>query len=224
MQLENALRFFSPKSLHINDSPSATASDSLTVTDVMASIGILQSQAELGLALILAKNEISCENRAIDLLAEYAEKKISKLITKSTERKKSECMKLLAKMAYRDYSKTAATTKECECCNGHGFLVGSDLVVKHKPYRSIDKINYLSAIEKENTQVLCKVCNGKGEIADRCRCNGTGTVLNREKTKEQNQPVYDECKRCSGRGFARMTSSTAFKVIKATLPDLNERT
>ncbi|EBQ5889472.1 antitermination protein, partial [Salmonella enterica subsp. enterica serovar Braenderup] len=40
MNLENTVKFHSPKSPQLSDSPRATASDSLTNTDVMAAFGM----------------------------------------------------------------------------------------------------------------------------------------------------------------------------------------
>ncbi|MEL3162905.1 antitermination protein, partial [Escherichia coli] len=55
MRLESVAKFHSPKSPMMSDSPRATASDSLSGTDVMAAMGMVQSKAPLGFALFLAK-------------------------------------------------------------------------------------------------------------------------------------------------------------------------
>lgn len=47
MRLESVAKFHSPKSPMMSDSPRATASDSLSGTDVMAAMGMAQSQAGL---------------------------------------------------------------------------------------------------------------------------------------------------------------------------------
>ena len=48
MNLENTLKFHFAKSTMISDSPRATASDSLTGTDVMAAMGMTQERASMG--------------------------------------------------------------------------------------------------------------------------------------------------------------------------------
>ncbi len=50
MRLESVAKFHSPKSPMMSDSPRATASDSLSGTDVMAAMGMAQSQAGFGMA------------------------------------------------------------------------------------------------------------------------------------------------------------------------------
>jgi len=74
MNLEAAIKHFSPKSLMISDSSCATASAALTGTDVMAALGMAQSRAELGFALFFAKHMKDRESRekAIRLLASVA--------------------------------------------------------------------------------------------------------------------------------------------------------
>ncbi|MCZ8945425.1 antitermination protein, partial [Escherichia albertii] len=51
MRLESVAKFHSPKSPMMSDSPRATASDSLSGTDVMAAMGMAQSQAGFGMAV-----------------------------------------------------------------------------------------------------------------------------------------------------------------------------
>lgn len=45
MNLDGVLKFFAPKGMHISDSVRATASDQLTVTDIMAALGMTQAEA-----------------------------------------------------------------------------------------------------------------------------------------------------------------------------------
>ncbi|MGQ5801010.1 antitermination protein Q, partial [Serratia sp. IR-2025] len=66
MRLESIPKYFAPKSPTFSDSPRATASDSLTGTDVMAAFGMCQAQAEFGLDLFLAKQGISSPERALE--------------------------------------------------------------------------------------------------------------------------------------------------------------
>ncbi len=53
MRLESVAKFHSPKSPMMSDSPRATASDSLSGTDVMAAMGMAQSQAVIRNGCIL---------------------------------------------------------------------------------------------------------------------------------------------------------------------------
>jgi hypothetical protein len=59
MRLESVAKFHSPKSPMMSDSPRATASDSLSGTDVMAAMGMAQSQAGFGMAAFCGKHELS---------------------------------------------------------------------------------------------------------------------------------------------------------------------
>ncbi|KTW50300.1 antitermination protein, partial [Salmonella enterica subsp. enterica serovar Hadar] len=74
MNLENVVKFHFAKSSQINDIPRATASETLTGTDVMAAMGMTQSRASLGYSAFLGKMEISSNDRekAIELLTAYA--------------------------------------------------------------------------------------------------------------------------------------------------------
>ena len=59
MNLDSVVKYHFAKSTQINDSPRATASDTLTGTDVMAAMGMCQSRAPLGYSAFLGKMEIS---------------------------------------------------------------------------------------------------------------------------------------------------------------------
>ena len=56
MRLEDLPKYFSPKSPMFSDSPAATATDSFSITDVMASLGLATSKARMGIELFLAKH------------------------------------------------------------------------------------------------------------------------------------------------------------------------
>ncbi|MDE9456102.1 anti-CBASS protein Acb1 family protein [Xenorhabdus bovienii] len=47
MNLESLPKYFSPKTAMFSDSPAATATDSFSITDVMASLGLASAQAQL---------------------------------------------------------------------------------------------------------------------------------------------------------------------------------
>ena len=72
MRLESIPKYFAPKSPTFSDSPRATASDSLTGTDVMAAFGMCRAQAELGLSAFMGKMGVSDADKvkAVTLLAE----------------------------------------------------------------------------------------------------------------------------------------------------------
>jgi hypothetical protein len=74
MDLDNVVKFFAPKGMHISDSVRATASEQLTVTDVMAALGMTQADAGIGLAMYLGKAGVSKQDKeaAIAWLTEYA--------------------------------------------------------------------------------------------------------------------------------------------------------
>ncbi|MFS7181409.1 antitermination protein, partial [Serratia proteamaculans] len=63
MNLESALKHFSPKSLNISDSSRATASEALTGTDIMAALGMVEAKAVFGMALCLGKYGVSEEDK-----------------------------------------------------------------------------------------------------------------------------------------------------------------
>lgn len=59
MNLDGVVKFFAPKGMHISDSSRATASEQLSVTDVMAALGMTQAEAGIGLAMYLGKLGVS---------------------------------------------------------------------------------------------------------------------------------------------------------------------
>ncbi|HEB1859672.1 TPA: antitermination protein, partial [Yersinia enterocolitica] len=72
MRLESITKHFFAKSTMISDSPRATASDSLTGTDIMAALGLADLKSGFGLELFLAKQGISNPHRAVESLTQYA--------------------------------------------------------------------------------------------------------------------------------------------------------
>lgn len=240
MNLETILKHFSPKGLSISDSSRATASDALNITDIMAALGMTQSGAEFGLRLFLAKAGISQQDKtiAVGMLTQYAKQHAPKHIGKVAGRRMAECLRIMAKMAFEDYARSAAATSDCPCCSGTGFLK------EKRTFRNqlaIDRREYLDALPgnlgllyrdemksktegEEIVDVICQPCKGKGFISSRCRCNGTGKVVDREKSILMGLPVEKECPRCHGVGYSRLPASVAHRAVKALLPDLPERT
>ena len=126
MNLENTLKYHFAKSTMISDSPRATASDSLTGTDIMAAMGMTQERAALGYSAFLGKIGISNNDRerAIELLAQYALTKCDRVaaLRKLDAGVKPLVMHRLASFAFEDYSRSAASVKQCDGCNGEGFI------------------------------------------------------------------------------------------------------
>lgn len=222
MKLESAMKQFSAKSQMITDSPRATSSDSLKAPDLAAAMGMVEARASFGMAAYLGKAGISKEDRirTVEQLTQYAMKKAPKHVGKASGRRMTQCMVILAKFAYEEYSSSAATTSQCKHCKGKRLIYSIQKVVKHPGCGEKTE----AWVEEELVGELCQSCNGKGVISHRCRCNGTGRVRDLEKSKQLGVPVEKECERCSGIGYKRTPSTTAYKAITALLPELNERT
>ncbi|NHB93743.1 antitermination protein [Photorhabdus cinerea] len=222
MKLESALKYFSPKGLAMSDSSKCTSTDRITGTDVMAALGMTESKASFGMAVFLSKHGVSNKEtiRTVEQLTLYAKRQVPKLIAKASGNRLGKCLVILAKMAFEEYSRSAATTGTCTQCNGRGLISIQRDVIKYAGYKDV----IAQRIETECVHELCSPCNGKGIISNRCRCNGTGKVVDREATKATGAPVIKICERCTGRGYSRVPSSVAYTAIKALLPDLNERT
>lgn len=145
MNLETILKHFSPKGLSISDSSRATASDALNITDIMAALGMTQSGAEFGLRLFLAKAGISQQDKtiAVGMLTQYAKQHAPKHIGKVAGRRMAECLRIMAKMAFEDYARSAAATSDCPCCSGTGFLKEKRVF---RNQMAIDRQEYLDAL------------------------------------------------------------------------------
>ena len=126
MNLENTLKYHFAKSTMISDSPRATASDLLTGTDIMAAMGMTQERAALGYSAFLGKMGISKNDRerAIELLAQYALTRCDRVaaLRKLGAGVKPLVMHRLASFAFEDYSRSAASMKQCDGCKGEGFI------------------------------------------------------------------------------------------------------
>ncbi|QLX06697.1 antitermination protein [Citrobacter freundii] len=222
MNLENTLKFHFAKSTMISDSPRATASDSLTGTDIMAAIGMTQTRAALGFSAFLGKMDISDydRDRAIGLLTQYAMEQCDKVVAlrKLETDIKLKVMQVLATFAFADYSRSAASTRTCDCCQGNKFVEAQVMTMKHIGRPNLEE-------RRETVKVLCHKCKGKGVLTNACQCNGKGVVLDKEKTILQGGvPAYKTCSRCNGRGYARLLPDSVRKYICATLMDIPETT
>lgn len=128
MRLESVAKFHSPKSPTMSDSPRATASDSLSGTDVMAAMGMAQSQAGFGMAAFCGKYELSQSDKqkAINFLMQFAHRVSGKYrgVAKLDGNIKAKVLQTLATFAYADYCRSAATQgARCRACHGTGKAV-----------------------------------------------------------------------------------------------------
>lgn len=222
MNLENTVKYHFAKSTMISDAPRATASDSLTGTDIMAAIGMTQSRAALGFSAFLGKMDISDydRERAIDLLTKYAIEHCDKVaaLRKLESDVKPKVMQVLATFAFDDYSRSAASTRKCDCCHGNKFVEAEVMTMKHIGQPHLSE-------KRETVKVLCHKCKGKGVLTNACQCNGKGMVLDKEKTiLQRGVPAYKTCSRCNGRGYARLLPDSVRKYICATVIDIPETT
>lgn len=233
MNLENTVKYHFAKSTLISDSPRATASDSLTGTDIMAAMGMTQERAALGYSAFLGKMGISQNDRerAISLLAEYALSKCDKVaaLRKLAAGVKPLVMHQLATFAFEDYSRSAASVKQCDCCNGEGFIdaevfsmktstpvCAKEIIKKSKEWGlKVNPSQYQNRREvREVARVLCHQCQGKKVISCACSdCRGRGKAVDQKETKNRGVPVMADCKRCGGRGYERIPSTEAHAAV-----------
>lgn len=233
MNLENTVKYHFAKSTLISDSPRATASDSLTGTDIMAAMGMTQERAAMGYSAFLGKMGISQNDRerAIALLAEYALTKCEKVaaLRKLDPDVKPLVMRKLATFAFEDYSRSAASVKRCDYCDGEGFIDADVFSMKTntpayaKEIIKASKAFGLKVIPsqhqnrrevKEIARVLCPQCKGKKAISCACSdCRGRGKAVNQDLTEKHGIPVLADCKRCGGRGYERIPSTEAHAAV-----------
>lgn len=238
MRLEDLPKYFSPKSPMFSDSPAATASDNLTITDVMASLGLATSKARMGIELFLAKHGINKPDEAVESLYQYALTQTHKYsaIQKLDEDDRASVLQILANYAFQDYARSAASKKACPDCDG-GFIevevfttkqymrwVDRDVIKETKRMGfEIKAGEYANFREvREVKRIVCKTCNGKGEVSHSCRCNGRGEVLDKKETEKQGIPVYKTCCKCSGRGYSRLPAEDVRREICEKVFDLPE--
>lgn len=131
MRLESVAKYHSPKSPMMSDSPRATASDNLNGTDVMAAMGMAQSQAGFGMAAFCGKHELSQtdKQKAINYLIQFANKVSGKYrgVAKLEGNTKAKVLQVLATFAYADYCRSAATPgARCKDCRGTGRAVDQE--------------------------------------------------------------------------------------------------
>ncbi|RKR65559.1 antitermination protein [Yokenella regensburgei] len=211
MNLENTVKYHFPKSTQITDSPRATASDSLTGTDVMAAQGMVQARAQMGFAAFMGKMGVSSNDRekAIELLTAYGLTKCDKVaaLRKLESNIKSDIVQILATYAFEDYSRSSASKRTCDFCGGNKFIDAEVMTMKYIGNPHLEE-------RREPVKVLCHKCKGKGEISNACSdCKGRGKAISEEETKRQGVPVIANCKRCGGVGYSRLPSTEAFSAV-----------
>lgn len=247
MRLESIPRYFSPKSPMLNDSTPATASGSLTISDVMGALGMCQAQAEFGLAAFLGKVGISEADKvkAVVLLAKHGMAHCDKVaaIRKLPGEVKARVVLTLSVFAYLDYCRSAASEVPCDTCDD-GFIeetkfVMNRLAIAHDetPYTERRQLpeglmpKFTGDFKGEmrvkyeyydTTRKVCPKCNGKQIIKTACNdCRGRGEALDKEESERQGVPVRKPCKRCSGRGYERMPSTQAYRAISCITPSIS---
>lgn len=146
MKLEKALKNFHPKSPIFSDITSSTAPDRLKGTDIIAAMGMAESQAKFGMTAFLAKNDVSEEDKfsTVEALTQYAKKITPKLVAKAADKKLGYCLIVLARMAFEDYARSAGTVSPCSACHGKGLIYKHKEVIKHP---GITKLNGTVIIE-----------------------------------------------------------------------------
>ena len=233
MTLDGLAKYYSPKSTQIGATPGATSSESLTITDVMAAIGMSSARAAVGIELYLAKVGVLSPQPVIEYLYNLA-KEFSinhKPLQKLPPLQRWSVLRILAEYAYKDYSRSAASTEECECCSGTGFIEQKKFVmnrkaVKHdtvEAFRRGDLPASITPIETRETyskhvyydidQRKCAACDGKGKIKIACRCSGRGKVRDMAESERQGVPVEKSCIKCSGRGYPRLKDSEVYGAL-----------
>ncbi|MEN0581583.1 antitermination protein [Phytobacter palmae] len=218
MNLESLPKFYSPKSPKLNDQTPATSSDALTITDVMAAQGMVQSKAPLGFSLFLAKVGISDPQIAIDGLMGYAQSLRNPVLMKLSDKARAEILPVLAQFAYADYSRSAASKSTCPHCEGKGILRSKMDVVKHPGVKGVGP-----KIKNEQVEDICTHCDGKGEVSTACRgCKGKGKVFDEKRSKLHGMPVLKICSRCNGHRYSRVPTSLARFIVEKIVPDLTQ--
>ncbi len=235
MNLEALPKFYAPKSPKLSDDAPATSNDALSVTDVMAAQGMTQNRASFGFSAFLGswgsaslkKKRLSRFFLIMPLLAATESRPLRKLSAEI----KPKVIRILAVYAFEDYSRSASTIRTCDCCNGEGFIDAEVFSMKtHTPGKNKEFVKMSlhmgvkdikpSAYEvrrqvREINRVLCHQCKGKKVVSSSCNdCHGRGKAVNRELTAKQGVPVFTDCKRCGGNGYARMPSTEALEAIR----------
>ncbi|WP_039661557.1 MULTISPECIES: antitermination protein [Pantoea] len=190
MKLENVVKYHSPRSVSPFIRQTSRSPNAMTGSDVMAALGMMQKRAALGYSAFFGKMQLSHHDkgRAVRLLAKTGLRVSSRYpaLTKLPEEERMAVITVIAGYAFLDYARSPDTEAPCHACNGTGLRNGK----------------------------CCSKCGGKGVVRAACKdCKGRGESINRVMTQFQGVPVYQPCKRCSGRGFERIPSSVVFRAM-----------
>ncbi|MDA3133590.1 antitermination protein Q [Atlantibacter subterraneus] len=230
MKLESLPKYFAPKSMVPGTVSCGTSGDALSITDVMAALGLANSKASVGIELYLAKAGVLAPDNIIAFLTRLAERRASRnqSLQKMTAAERENFLRILAGFVFRDYSLSAASLVTCHSCAGEGFIDAEVFTNKvtwpdGKPPKWVKSTKGISPSDwevwkpvREQVRVICQPCNGKGKVKNECRCRGRGEVLDKKKSQLQGVPVYKQCPRCKGRGFPRLKDTEVFKALGVT--------
>ncbi|MCQ4966764.1 antitermination protein Q [Atlantibacter hermannii] len=218
MNLESLPKYYSPKSPKLNDDVPATGGGALSISDVMAAQGMVQAEAPLGFNLFLAKMGIQDPQPAIEGLMNYALALKNSVLNKLSDEARAEMARCLAQFAYSDYARSAASSCECNHCNGKGVIRIMREVVKHPGVKGIE-----ATVRREEVEMLCKYCAGKGKISTACRdCSGRGTAIDKKRSLLHGVPVQKICDRCNGKGFSRLPTTLARARVASLVTDMTD--
>ena len=230
MKLEALPKFFSPKSMMPGAVPCGITSETLTITDVMAALGLATSKSAIGIELYLAKAGVLVPDNIIAFIGELAIQRSgrNRPLQAMEEQQRTEFLRVMAGYVFRDYSLSAASLVTCSSCAGSGFIDAEVFTNKvtypdGKPPKWVKVTKGISASDweevkavREQVRVICKACNGKGQLKNECRCRGRGEVLDKKKSELQGLPVFKQCPRCTGRGYPRLKDTEVFKALGVT--------
>lgn len=218
MNLESLPKYYSPKSPKLNDEAPATGGHALSISDVMAAQGMVQAEAPLGFNLFLAKMGIQDPQPAIEGLMNYALALKNSVLNKLSDEARAEMARCLAQFAYSDYARSAASSCECNHCNGKGVIRIMREVIKHPGVKGVE-----ATVRREEVEVLCKHCAGKGKISTACRdCSGRGTAIDKKRSLLHGVLVQKICDRCNGKGFSRLPTTLARARVARLVPDMTD--
>lgn len=227
MKLESLPKYFSPKSMMPSALPCGLSTDTLTITDVMAALGLATSKSAIGIELYLVKAGVLSDDNIMNFLVQLATERArrSRPLMVMGETQRLAFLRTLARYVLRDYALSAASLVTCSNCSGLGLIDVEVFTNKvsypdSKPPKWVKGTTDISPSGREvwksvreNVRVICKPCNGKGYIKNECRCRGRGEVIDKKKTELQGLPVYKQCPRCSGRGYPRLKDTEIFKAL-----------
>lgn len=220
---------------------STITSENLSGMDISAALGMVAAKAKFGMVLCLGKYGESKEDqkRSVEMFAQFASRKAPKSIKKTAGSKFGCCLRIMAGIAYKEFCRSALSVEPCSCCQGKGLVrkrqkFSNKLAIRWEENKTsipksvwiIKEVNQPPARTEweEVTWVCCPLCRGRGYASARCRCHGTGSVLDSKASQFQGVPVVKACPKCKGRGFKRIQPSTVHHAVKKLLPGLPERT